>query len=60
MKWLSAEMLKPKRLLQAISFGMATGMPLERVSDLHQFSWLAGHPSNARRQTALHQERRPR
>lgn len=47
--WLFSCMMKPSKVRAAVSFGLATGMPLERVSDLHQFSWLNGYAATAKR-----------
>ena len=49
MKWLWSAMLKPAKLLKAISFGMATGMSLQRVSDAHQFAWLNRYAATVKR-----------
>lgn len=48
MRWLSSASLKPSKFLRAISFGMATGMPLEQVSDTHQFEWLNGYAATVK------------
>lgn len=47
--WLTSSRGSSAKLYLAISFGRATGIPLERVGDLHQFSWLNGHAATARR-----------
>ena len=49
LNWLWSSKGNCAKLGAAISFGRATGMSLERVSDLRQFSWLNGYASTAKR-----------
>ena len=49
LNWLRSPNGSAAKLRAAISFGMATGMSLEQVSDAHQFAWLNRYASTAKR-----------